>query len=319
MTITVIRPGLLTTVQDLGRRGHQHEGVPEGGVMDSYAARLANLLAGNDQGAAVLEATLVGPELRFPSATVVAVTGMDCDVLLDGQPVALWRTLEVPPGSTLEVGAARTGCRAYIAVAGGIDVPAVLGSRSTYLPAAFGGFHGRALRAGDVLSSGGAAPQLAGRAGQGHGRTLARSLRPDYGPVLRLIPGESRSPGRATAGSVLDQEFKVSRRSDRMGYRLDGRILDETGTRERPSAAVTMGTLQLPPDGSPILLMADRQTTGGYPTLGQVATVDLGRAAQLRPGSTVRFTEVSTEEAQRLYLDRERALAALERALGLSH
>ena len=319
MTLEVIRPGLLTTVQDLGRRSHQHEGVPEGGAMDSYAARLANLLLGNDEGAAVLEITLTGPLLRFAHPARVAITGASFDAQLDGEPMAPWRAVRADAGSMLDVRSAHGGCRGYLAIEGGIDVPLVLGSRSTYLPAVFGGLEGRALRAGDRLSSGSAL--AAGLQGEGHGagRAVAASLRPSYGTGLRLIAGEDcPRAGSSEYALLFEHEYRVSDRSDRMGYRLEGASIEAPVAAERLSAPVTMGTLQLPPGGSAILLMADRQTTGGYPVLGQVATVDLGSAAQLRPGQMIRFTEVSTEEAQRLYLERERWLVALRRALALS-
>lgn len=317
MTVRVIRPGLLTTVQDLGRRGHQHEGVPEGGAMDSVAARLANLLIGNDEGAAVLEFTLAGPLLQFGQAAMAALTGATFDAQLDGLLVAPWRAMKVSAGSTLDVGRSRTGCRGYLAIEGGIDVPLVLGSRSTYLPAGFGGFEGRALQAGDELSSG----SLLAAHGEGHraGRLVAPPLRPAYGSLLRLAAGEGCPPAGSSEHSALfEREFRVSEHSDRMGYRLEDAEIAAPHAPERASVPVTMGTLQLPPGGEPILLMADRQTTGGYPVLGQVATVDLGSAAQLRPGQLIRFAKVSTEEAQRLYLEREREFGALRRALALS-
>ena len=308
MTLRVARPGLLTTVQDLGRRGHQHEGIPEGGAMDTLAARLANLLVGNEENAAVLEITLLGPRLEVGRGITMAVTGANFDVQLDGQAIPQWRAHHLNAGSTLDVGSARTGCRCYLAIAGGLDVPVVLGGRSTCLPAAFGGFHGRALRAGDVLASGSALPRHPAA-----GRALSPALRPSYGTAVRLIAAET--PRSEVFDRLFDGEFRISRRSDRMGYRLEGEGSDWPALPEVLSTAVPMGTLQLPPGGSPILLMADRQTTGGYPVLGQVASIDLGSVAQLRPGDRMRFTPVSLDEAQRLYLDRERAVDALRRAL----
>ena len=314
MTARVTRAGLLTTVQDLGRPGHQHDGVPEGGAMDVYAARLANLLVGNDEGAAVLEATLAGPTLVFERSTVFAIGGADFGARLDGEPIAPLRTRHARAGATLELGAARRGCRAYIAIAGGIDVPVVLGSRSTYLPAAFGGLEGRSLRAGDVIPLGTIAETGAGDfSGL---RAIGPAAAPRYGHALRVVPGEHLARLGATARErFFSVEFTVSPRSDRMGYRLEGPALDGPEMPDLLSAAVTMGTIQLPAGGMPILLMADRQTTGGYPRLGQVATVDFGAVAQLKPGDTMRFDEISLDEAQRLYLERERAVDALRRAL----
>ncbi|NUO62576.1 MAG: biotin-dependent carboxyltransferase family protein [Gemmatimonadaceae bacterium] len=309
MTIEVLRPGQLTTVQDLGRRGCQHEGVPESGSMDAYAARLANLLAGNDEGAALLEITLTGPTLRFTRAATVALGGADFGATLDGTLLAPWRSARVVAGATLELGAAHDGCRGYLAVGGGIDMPPVLGSRSTCLAAAFGGHHGRALRAGDVLALG-AAPAEAPR------RTLAAAVRPTYRDSIRIIPVPEMDwfdpDGRH---ALFAEPFTVTPRSDRMGYRLSGPRFAAGARAERPSSAVAMGTVQLPPNGEPIVLMADHQTTGGYPVLGHVASVDLGSVAQLRPGASLRFSPVSLDEAQRLYLERERALASLRRGL----
>jgi len=314
VTVRVARAGLLTTVQDLGRSGHQHDGVPESGAMDTHAARLANLLVGNDEGAAVLEATLAGPTLVFERATMFAIGGADFGARLDGEPIVPLRTRHAKAGTTLELGAARTGCRAYVAMAGGIDVPIVLGSRSTYLPAAFGGYEGRALRAGDLIP-------LGTNDGAGAGdftglRAIGPAAAPRYGHALRVVPGEHLTRLTVAARArFFGAEFTVSPRSDRMGYRLDGPALDALEMLDLLSAAVTMGTIQLPAGGTPILLMADRQTTGGYPRLGQVATVDLGAAAQLRPGDAVRFEEISLDEAQRLYLEREQGVHALRRAL----
>ena len=308
MSFRVARPGLLTTIQDLGRRGHQHEGIPEGGVMDTLAARLANLLVGNDEGAAVLEITLLGPRLEVGGAATVAITGGGFDVQVDGDAASPWRAINLEAGSTLDIGAARAGCRGYLAVAGGFEVPPILGSRSTYIPAGFGGLQGRALRTGDVLASGSATGRQASA-----GRAIGPAMRPGYATTVRFIPAA------ATAWSDHDAlfaaEFRISGQSDRMGYRLEADGFHWPALPEVLSAAVPMGTLQLPPGGAPILLMADRQTTGGYPVLGQVASVDLGSVAQLRPGDRLRFAEVSLDEAQRLYLDRERAVGALRRAL----
>jgi antagonist of KipI len=355
VTIRVVRPGLFTTVQDTGRRGHQHVGVPEGGAMDVHAARLANLLVGNDDTAAVLEATLTGPLLVFDRECNVALGGADFGARLDGETLPPWRSVRARAGATLDVVAPRHdvphgGCRAYVAIDGGIDVPVVLGSRSTCLVAGFGGMNGRPLKTGDVLplgapgtapqhalapplagkpSQGAQAPPLAGRLsqraqapallGRPSQRILAPAFVPQYHGVLRLVGGEHfESLDPAARDALFTAEFRVSPRSDRMGYRLDGPALSATPSPDLLSAAVTMGCLQLPPGGAPILLMADRQTTGGYPLLGQVATVDLGSAAQLRPGDTLRFEHISLEAAQRLYLERERDFDTLRHALAHS-
>ena len=316
--ITVERAGPLTTVQDLGRPGHQHEGVPVGGAMDDVALRLANLLAGNAPGVAALEATLAAPALRFARDTHIAVAGADMQWTVDGTPVANWRSTLVPGGAVLAGTMARSGCRAYVAVAGGIDVAPVLGSRATLVAAGLGGVGGRALRAGDVLAIcdavNGAPVRAAGA------RSVSPSARPAYGDTVRLVAGprlDALVP--AARARLLGQPLRVSQQSDRMGVRLEleGEPLEVRAQHELLTAGVTMGTVQLPPGGAPIILMADRQTTGGYPRLGEVATVDLPLVAQLKPGDRVRFAVLSLAEAQRLYLARERELALLARVLGV--
>jgi len=314
MTIVVERPGLHTTVQDLGRPGHQHEGVPVGGAMDDVALRVANLLAGNAPGAAALEATLAGPVLRFERTTRIALAGADLGWTVDGRPVAPWRSVVVPAGGVVAAGQTRAGCRGYLAVVGGLDLPVVMGSRATYAPATMGGLHGRALRAGDVLPLVRDTSQP-----RGAGRTLAPSARPVYGDVVRLVLARHAEVLSASSRArLLDAPFRVSAHSDRMGVRLEteGAPLALEPRLEPLSAGVAMGTVQLPAGGAPIILMADRQTTGGYPRLGEVATVDLPVVAQLCPGDRVRFAPVSLAEAQRLYLARERELALLARVLG---
>ena len=316
MSIRVLRAGLLTTVQDLGRPGHQRDGVPVGGAMDTVALRLANLLAGNDEGAAALEVTLDGPTLAFDAETVVAIGGADLQAQLDGHRLRPWWAARVPAGATLKFAGWRSGCRAYVAVAGGIDVPPVLDSRSTYAPARFGGLAGRALQRGDVLPTG---ARLRAPGAAIAGRAVAVSALPRYGGTVRVVPGAHLELLTADARARLfDAEFRVTSKSDRMGYRLAGPPLALTAPVELLSAGVAFGTVQLPPGADPIVLMADRQTTGGYPRLGEVATVDLPAMAQLRPGDTVRFAPISLGEAQALYLERERAVAALGRALLLS-
>jgi antagonist of KipI len=314
--ITVERAGPLTTVQDLGRPGHQHEGVPVGGAMDDVALRLANLLAGNAPGAAALEVTLAAPALRFARETRIALAGAEMDWTIDGRAVGNWRSATVPAGGVLAGAAARSGCRAYLAVAGGIEVAPVLGSRATLVAAGLGGAGGRALRAGDVLETGEDAHGARAR----NARTIAPSARPAYGSVVRLVAGPRLDALTPDARArLLGEPLRVSAQSDRMGVRLevDGEPLAIRVPGELVTAGVTMGTVQLPPGGAPIILMADRQTTGGYPRLGEVATVDLPLVAQLKPGDRVRFQVLSLAEAQRLYLARERELALLARVLAV--
>jgi antagonist of KipI len=331
MTIRVLTGGLQTTVQDLGRPSHQHQGIPGGGAMDRMATRVGNLLVGNDARAAALEATLIGPSLLFTDETLVAVTGADLEAAVGTTPIPLWHPALLPAGTTLHFGRALRGCRAYVAVAGGIDVPPVFGSRSTYLRAEFGGFEGRALRAGDQLSIG-QPSSLSRRIATSLRRgttaqttTVARwsaalSLRSQLSEnvVVRLVRGAHTGLLTETSLAALaGSGFRVSASSDRMGYRLDGETLSLRAPTELLSEGVAFGTVQLPPGGSPIVLMADRQTTGGYPRIGEVASVDLGLVAQLKPGDRLRFRFISLEEAQRLYLAREHDFRQAELAIPL--
>ena len=296
MTLRVLAPGALTTVQDIGRTGWRHLGVARCGALDPVAASLANRLVGNDEGEAVLELTLQGPTLQFDSPVRLAICGArvlarfesdagERQVIESGRPVEL-------PAGVLRIGALRDGARAWLAFAGGIDVPLVLGSRSTDLRGGFGGFAGRALRSGDEL-----ALRTAHEIHCRHPRMPRWWIDPHFderGLPIRYVPasqcGELTLDGRA---------WQTSNRSNRQGARLEGAAL-ETARTEETSAPVAPGTVQLPPDGLPIVLLADAQTVGGYPRMGHVVAADLPRLAQLRPGDTVRFQSCDTQTATRL-------------------
>jgi antagonist of KipI len=331
VTIRVVTGGLQTTVQDLGRIGYQSEGVPVGGAMDRTALRLANLSVGNDEGAAVLEASLIGPALTFDSDAVVALAGADMEATIDGHAVPVWHAIGIRSGSTLRFGRPKTGCRTYVAVGGGISATPVFGSRSTYLRAKFGGHEGRSLKPGDVLETG--TPSLTSRGIARALRTengatnvarwsVATTVRPHYSDdvVARLVGGAHvnmlTAPSRDALGGAT---FRVSSSSDRMGYRLEGATLSLRQPLELLSEGVTFGTVQLPPGGAPIVLMADAQTTGGYPRVGEVASVDLPLIAQLKPGDRLRFRLISLEDAQALYLDHEGDIAQARAAIALQY
>ncbi|OGX83748.1 biotin-dependent carboxyltransferase family protein [Hymenobacter coccineus] len=329
MSLSVLHPGLLTTVQDLGRPGYQQAGVPVGGALDAVALRVANLLVGNDESAAGLEITLRGPCLRFDAGGLFALTGADLSPTLNGQPLQLHRPTWAPVGAELAFGAPRAGCRAYLAVAGGVAVAPVLGSRATYLRAGLGGWHGRALRTGDELPIGAPLPlgqriiaELAknqssiAQARWTPGPQLCPA--PRHRPVIRAVQGpEYGQFAVASQRAFWEQPFVVTAAADRMGYRLQGPALARLTDSELLSSAVTHGTVQVPPGGQPIVLLADRQTTGGYPRLAQVITADFGALAQAAPGQVLRFQEVSLDEAQALYLAQERAVRALQRGIQL--
>ena len=328
MSILVERPGLLTTMQDLGRSGYQHLGVSPGGVMDEVSHRIANLLVGNRPEMASLEITLAGPTLHFDTDSLIALCGGDLSAQVEGAPVPLWRPVIVRADSRLSFGRAVTGARCYLAVDGGYGIPAVMGSASTNLAARFGGHQGRPLRAGDRWAT----PPRSRDLYPTLERRFSRERPPCLGPdgfssgsteldfsrpcALRMIPGPEWL--RLTEDSrirFLGDTFRVDSRSNRMGIRLQGSALTLEQPLEMVSSGVATGTIQLPPDGCPILLMVDRQTTGGYPRLGELATVDLPHAAQLRPGETLRFEIISLEEAQVSYVRRETRMRALEKTL----
>lgn len=303
MEMTILRAGGLTTVQDLGRPGHRAIGVPLGGAADPVALRLANLLVGNPENTAALECALVGPELVFSEAVTLAVGG----AAFAGLPA--WRPVHVAANEKIELGACQGGCRGYLAIAGGIAVEPVQGSRSTYVRAGLGGWQGRALRAGDILPLG--TPPRPGRID--HWSVSPRVL-PAYTPsprlrVMRGAQADEFAPGWREA------EFEVTPQFDRMGVRLAGPPLTRASEQELLSTAVAPGTVQVPPDGHPIILLADAQTIGGYPRLAHVIAVDLPLVAQLQAGNRVRFQEVSLEEAHRLWHARERELGILAEGL----
>ena len=321
MSIAVLAPGLLTTVQDGGRPGHAGIGVGAAGAMDSVALRLANILVGNVENAPTLEITLRGPRLHFDGDSVIAVAGAQIDAHCGAEPVPMWRPVLVRAGTELVFGNMRHGARAYVAVAGGFDGKPQLGSCSVDLNAGIGG---RVLAAGDVLATAAApralCPSLWDAVDDGRHALAAAKWSIDPAPWL---DGDNAQPVRVITGqhfaglesasqqALFATAFRISVDSNRVGYRLEGAPLRLREPLELVSAGIVPGTVQLPPGGAPIVLMADRQTTGGYPRIAQVIAVDLPRLGQRRPGDNVRFTEISLKLAQTRYLERERAIATL--------
>jgi biotin-dependent carboxylase-like uncharacterized protein len=295
--LEVITAGPLTTIQDLGRPHAMRHGVPAGGAMDAFALQAANRLVGNHPAAAALEITAGHAAFIALAPLVVAITGADCAPRLNDHPAPLWASFLMGAGARLVFGARRRdwGARAYLALAGGVDVSAVLGSRSTDLAGGFGGHEGRALQTGDVICAShvAASDRVAGH-------VWREDMRPAYGsqPALRVLPGphaDRFTPESVTA--LFDAPYRVGQQSNRIGYRLDGPKLIPAQSGSLPSLGVVMGALQVPPDGQPILLMADAQTTGGYPIAGVVIRTDLPLAAQLLPGDSLRFLPVVEDEA----------------------
>ena len=293
----VVKPGWLTTVQDLGRYGYQQYGMPVSGAMDRYSHIVANRLIGNCDHDAALEITLKGPELLFEDDSVIAVTGADLAPSLDGVGMPLWTSVPVKTGSRITFGTRHVGARCYLAIAGGIDVPIVLGSRSTHIASRTGGMKGRTLIQGDILISG--TPSL--HQHSTIGRSLPEKLHPIYSTVatLRILPGPQRDAFLEQALAVLTTNvYRLTSQSDRMGYRLAGPKLGHGKAEQYISDGTALGILQIPPDEQPILLMADRQTTGGYPKIATVISADLHLAGQLIPGDTIQFTTTTLQEAQ---------------------
>jgi antagonist of KipI len=309
--IEVRAPGLLTTVQDLGREGFGPMGVSASGGADPVALRIGNRLVGNAEGAAGLEMTLLGGTFGFPGRTVVALTGSDFGATLDDVPVEMWKSVEIRQGQTLRLGATRTGARCYLCVRGGIDVKLFLGSASTHLLSGLGGFQGRALRAGDVLKIGTA---------NGSFRTF-RKRSVSARAVAQLAP---RKVFRVTPGPQSDwfspevQEvfyagtYRATEESNRMGLRLEGAAIASNAGGEMISEGVSLGAVQITAGGLPIILFVEQQTTGGYPKIANVISADLSSLGQLRPRDEIRFELVDMESARALLMQQEKLLASKE-------
>lgn len=329
MTIEVLKPGLLTTFQDAGRRGFAHLGIGRAGAFDEPAWRIANALCGNPREACALEVTLLGPALRFGAAAWVAVAGAPLPLRIDGREQPMWAPLRVPAGATLELGAMRSGCRGYVAVGGGFDAMPILGSRSADINAGLGPNGGRPLRVGDTLQTGSLETgsgsvsrtdwRARGNAGASEPDPVSKwrlDPRPwfpgDTGQSLRLLPGKHLD--RLTSGSrnaLFSEAFAVHADSNRVGLRLTGPALAWTSPIEMVSEGCGPGLLQLPPAGQPIAFGPECPVSGGYPRIGQIAAVDIPRLAQMRPGDAVRFTPCTFDSALDALRECERALDAL--------
>lgn len=313
MGIKVIKGGMLMTIQDLGRNGYRKDGIIVSGAMDTLALQIGNLLLGNQIGEAGLECTLSGPKLLFETDQLVAITGGDLSPTIDGLPVKMWRPLFVPKGATLSFGAAIKGCRSYLTVFGGFDLPKVLGSYATYLKAGFGGYNGRALKNDDEL--------IFKKIYQHKGDTFKWSVNLKLYPELddqeiRVMKGpEFELFTSQSIASLWNSNYMISRAADRMGYRLEGEALQMSKPSEMLSSAVAFGTVQVTPDGAAILLMADHQTTGGYPRILHVITADLTKLAQMQSGQQIHFKLVSLVEATLALREREKQLMQLKQTL----
>ncbi|UOQ46533.1 biotin-dependent carboxyltransferase family protein [Halobacillus salinarum] len=329
----VVKSGMLTTVQDLGRFGYQKHGVIASGVMDPEAHRIANLLVGNNSNSPTLEITLVGPELEFQEDALISICGGNSSPMIDGSPVGLWRPIYIKAGSELRFGNIKEGCRSYLAVAGGYAVPEIMNSTSTYLRAGIGGYEGRALQKNDLLStlemsefSSSMLKELKEYAGNVNWKAMDWYVATEFIPKhadsnqIRVMKGrEFDWFTKESQTALVSEAFSVDTKSDRMGYRLKGVPLKTANKQNMISEAVAFGTVQVPSEGNPIVLLADRQTTGGYPKIAQVASVDLPKMAQLKPGEKIKFTMISHEDAQQLFLERERLIQQLAQGIKLKY
>lgn len=306
MKLTILSPGPLTTVQDSGRFGALGKGFSPGGAMDMDAMTVANLLVGNAPGVGVLEMTMLGITARFDCETVIALTGADMSARLNDRPIARYASVAVHPGDVLTMGAASRGMRAYLAVTGGFDLPLVMGSVSTNLKCALGGFQGRKLKTGDELPL-----------NQSGAPFLPRQVSPpeDYPDCisLRVLLGpQDDAFTQKGIDTFLGCEYTVTDKADRMGIRLSGEIIESKNGVDILSDGIAVGSVQIPASGTPIIMMADRQTTGGYAKIATVISADLSRAAQARPGTRIRFVRVTEAEAIRLRRDAEKKRKQLE-------
>ncbi len=305
--VDILRPGMFTTIQDTGRWGWQSHGVSVAGPMDPVAFRIANALVGNRRDCAALEVTLTGPTLRFSDARAVAVSGAAFELFVNDLPVPGVQSFTVPRGGTLRFGPRTLGARAYLAVAGGFDVPVVLGSRSTHTPSRLGGYHGRTLAAGDELELG------AVTAPPSHVSAPTPNLRtPRSGPI-RVMAGPDLLDFADDALTVFTRsEYVVDVDSNRTGFRLNGAPVPRRSADDQLSDVTTIGSVQVPASGRPIVLMADRQTTGGYPRVATVISADIGVAGQAAPGDLLAFERCSAAQARAAMRELERQLAAIE-------
>lgn len=311
MGIMFLDGGLLTTVQDAGRRGYQRYGLGVSGAVDVQSYVYANILVGNLHNEAVLEATLLGPTMEFTSASVIAVTGGDLSPTVNGTPCPMYRAVAVEKGDILSFGAPRSGCRAYISFAGGLAITPIMGSRSTYIKANLGGYEGRKLMQGDEIAfrKPSARPQNLGR------RVMeAPTFSGNYTVRVLMGPQEDRFTDEGIA-TFLGSEYTVTNEFDRMGYRLTGPKIEHVTDGNIITDGITFGAIQVPDGGEPIIMLSDRQTTGGYAKIASVINVDMPMIAQCKSGDTVRFVRTDIETAQDAFVEQKEKYHALQARL----
>lgn len=309
--INILNQGLLTLIQDTGRYGYQQFGVPVSGVMDSFAHRIGNILVDNDETEAVLEVTMMGPQIVFQSDEVIAITGGDLSPMINGTAAQMWKSIHVKEGDRLSFGGMKKGCRSYIAFAGGIDVPEIMGSKSTYMKAKIGGFEGRPLKTGDVLNIGVPKKDYY----QVKDRVVPSKYIPQYDNTseVRVVLGpQDECFTQKGIETFLGSEYTVTNECDRMGFRLDGNEIEHVDGGDIISDGIAFGAIQIPGHGKPIIMMADRQTTGGYTKIANVISIDLFKIAQSKPGDKIIFKIVTIEEAHRLLREYETRIANIK-------
>jgi len=310
MSLNIISPGPLTTVQDLGRIGYMAYGFSQSGVMDQRSAKTANILVGNDEGEAVLEMTMAGIRASFDEDNIIAVTGADFSPKINGKPVNMYCAVSVRAGDELSLSAAKNGCRAYLSVAGGFDIPEVMGSRSTNLKCSIGGFEGRKLIAGDKIPLRHPRREIPGLSK----RKVKKYDIDGMNAVLRVVLGPQDDYfGKDGIETFLKEVYTVTGDSDRMGIKFEGMPIESKQGVDIISDGIAFGSVQIPSSGKPIIMMADRQTTGGYAKIATVIGADLPKLAQMKPFGRVCFDSVSVETAQKLSIDEKNELEKLKK------
>ena len=294
----ILQPGMLTTVQDLGRLGYQRLGVPAAGAMDQFAIKMGNRLLSNNDNDAALEATFMGPSIKAISDTIIAITGGDLSPTLNGKILPMWESISLKEGDTISFEGPRAGIRTYICIAGGIDVPLIMESRSTYLRSNIGGYLGRSLQQGDILSNSTPNKEVV------KGRKVSTYIVPSYGGdvTLRVVLGPQDSEFTEDGiNTFLTSKYVVTSQMDRMGIRLEGTEITHREKADIISDGIMFGSIQIPGNGQPIIMMADRQTTGGYTKIATIISIDIPKISQAQPGDKIQFDKVTVENAQNLF------------------
>lgn len=330
MSINVLNQGLLTTIQDNGRYGYQKYGIIAGGAMDTYAMKIANILVGNDENEGVLEITMIGPTLKLDKGSLIALTGARMSPQINGKKVPMGRPIYIKEECILKFGQCVSGCRTYLSIAGGFDVKSVMESKSTYLRGAFGGKDGRALVKDDILSCGEKSEvslkiidklkNNSSKKSFNCGRWYIKNFmlhKEEYVTIRVFKDRQTDYLKDESKENFYNGIFSVDVKSDRMGYRLNGPKIELKEKLEMISGEVSFGTIQLPPDGNPIILLADRATAGGYPKIAHVVSYDIQKIVQMKPGEKIKFKEISIEKAEKLYLKRAEDIEKLKKAIRL--